>query len=419
MAVHAPTAAQDTYVEWKKMVATMWVWIAISILLVPVSFKHSKHTWFARRFNVHRIGGLAFLLQYGIGWTIFLNDYDAFAAMKWPALGIALNGVLQAASAVLTFTFLPQMEDSGYFSDKSIISRLFITENLFYQIMCLFGCIYYSEWGYNLLRYGNISGQIDTAGVNSTTAVAAWNVVEVCFVFLPYVIFRPLFPTTRFKTAIANEKNKTEANVRFYRIGTQLIKVFYVWGKHFMGFHLNYLRFLGLLSEQDMKWVRGLWLLNSGTVSVAVFLHTMRFKKLIAPRVTFSCYAAMSYASFLSLWWLFPTMFLSRPKIVRFTTLGLVLNLWRGKQWVLKVYFCTAAVLFSIARLAPEIATAATDATATIASGSMLNHSSSGDEAAALSTSTDSSCPVLQGTEDYAFSPWAQKLSGPAAAVFI
>ena len=214
-------------------------------------------------------------------------------------------------------------------------------------------------------------------------------------------------------------------------------------------FHLNYLRFLGLLSEQDMKWVRGLWLLNSGTVSVAVFLHTMRFKKLIAPRVTFSCYAAMSYASFLSefpnpatfptlscepralaffsaslclqpgLWWLFPTMFLSRPKIVRFTTLGLVLNLWRGKQWVLKVYFCTAAVLFSIARLAPEIATAATDATATIASGSMLNHSSSGDEAAALSTSTDSSCPVLQGTEDYAFSPWAQKLSGPAAAVFI
>ena len=32
MAVHAP-AAQDTYVEWKKMVATMWVWIAISILL--------------------------------------------------------------------------------------------------------------------------------------------------------------------------------------------------------------------------------------------------------------------------------------------------------------------------------------------------------------------------------------------------
>jgi len=81
------------------------------------------------------------------------------------------------------------------------------------------------QWGYNLLRYGNISGQIDTAGVNSTTAVAAWNVVEVCFVFLPYVIFRPLFPTTRFKTAIANEKNKTEANVRFYRIGTQLIKV--------------------------------------------------------------------------------------------------------------------------------------------------------------------------------------------------
>jgi len=47
-----------------------------------------------------------------------------------------------------------------------------------------------------------------------------------------------------------------------------------------------------------MKWVRGLWLLNAGTVSIAVFLHTMRFKKLLPPRVTFSCYLIMAYASF-------------------------------------------------------------------------------------------------------------------------
>ena len=54
-----------------------------------------------------------------------------------------------------------------------------------------------------------------------------------------------------------------------------------------MGFHVNYLRFLGLISPTDMRWVRGLWLLNSGTVSIAVFLHTMRFKRLLPPRVTF------------------------------------------------------------------------------------------------------------------------------------
>ena len=47
-----------------------------------------------------------------------------------------------------------------------------------------------------------------------------------------------------------------------------------------------------------MKWVRGLWLLIAGTVSIAVFLHTMRFKKLLPPRVTFSCYLIMAYASF-------------------------------------------------------------------------------------------------------------------------
>jgi hypothetical protein len=93
--------------------------------------------------------------------------------------------------------------------------------------------------------------------------------------------------------AVTNEKTKSTENILFYKVGTLLIKVFYVWAKHFMGFHINYLRFLGLVAPAEMKWVRGLWLLNAGTVSIAVFLHTMRFKKLLPPRVTFSLYVAM------------------------------------------------------------------------------------------------------------------------------
>jgi hypothetical protein len=28
------------------------------------------------------------------------------------------------------------------------------------------------------------------------------------------------------------------------------VQIFYVWGKHFMGFHVNYMRFLGLFSDE-------------------------------------------------------------------------------------------------------------------------------------------------------------------------
>ena len=66
---------------------------------------------------------------------MFINDYETgFSRMGWPAMGVGLNGVLQATSAILTFTFLPKISDPGYFRDKSIISRLFVVENLYYQV---------------------------------------------------------------------------------------------------------------------------------------------------------------------------------------------------------------------------------------------------------------------------------------------
>jgi len=34
------------------------------------------------------------------------------------------------------------------------MSRLFVKENMFYQIMNVWGCVYYSDAGYNFIRYG-------------------------------------------------------------------------------------------------------------------------------------------------------------------------------------------------------------------------------------------------------------------------
>ena len=120
--------------------------------------------------------------------------------MTFPALTVALNGVLQAVSAILTFTFLPKIHDPGYFSDKSILSRLFVKENLFYQLMVLFGAVYYSDWGYEWLR---------------TSGGLLGNTIEALWVFLPYVAVRPFFPTTRLGTAIGNTKTKSEGNIKF------------------------------------------------------------------------------------------------------------------------------------------------------------------------------------------------------------
>jgi hypothetical protein len=54
----------------------------------------------------------------------------------------------------------------------------------------------------------------------------ACNLLEVGFVFLPYIWLRPMFPTTRLGTAIGNVETKsTKENQWFYFLGTWAIKV--------------------------------------------------------------------------------------------------------------------------------------------------------------------------------------------------
>jgi len=54
----------------------------------------------------------------------------------------------------------------------------------------------------------------------------ACNLLEVAFVFFPYIWLRPMFPTTRLGTAIGNVETKsTKENQWFYFLGTWAIKV--------------------------------------------------------------------------------------------------------------------------------------------------------------------------------------------------
>lgn len=121
------------------------------------------------------------------------------------------KGVIQATSAYFSFKVLPNLADAGYYSDKAVLSRFFVFENLYFQLMALFGSIYYND----ALRSRMQSSLLGKG-------------LEVLFVFFPYVIIRPWFPTTRFSDAGTSNSGRSKVNERFYKIGTLMVKFFYV-----------------------------------------------------------------------------------------------------------------------------------------------------------------------------------------------
>jgi hypothetical protein len=187
--------------------------------------------------------------------------------------------VIQGYSAYFSFRVLPQLKDSGYYSDKGVMSRDFLHENIGFNLLCIFGAVYYDN-DLRKVLVSNIGGRI----------------TEFVFVFYPFVLIRPWFPITRFSDAGSRTNSRTIQNKRFYEIGTLLVKIFYLWAKYFLGFHLNFMFFLGLVKEENMRFVQGLHLLNTGTVAIAMFLHTLRFKKILDPKFAFSFYVAQIYA---------------------------------------------------------------------------------------------------------------------------
>jgi len=232
----------------------------------------------AKKHKVHRYMGLLFMIQYALAWTEFITDYDKAKDSYFP-MTVALNGLIQATSAYLSFKVLPELDDAGYYSDKAVLSRKFVHENIFYQMMTVFGSMYYHD-GCRAALKSSVWGQI----------------VEFVYIFWPYILLRTWFPVTRFQNAGSSKQGRSLAYEKFYSIGTQMIKLFYLWAKYFLGFHINFIVFLGIMTDDDMKLIRGMFLLNVGTVSISIFLHTLRFKKVLPPRLTFSLYILQIYA---------------------------------------------------------------------------------------------------------------------------
>ena len=110
-----------------------------------------------------------------------------------------------------------------------------------------------------------------------------------------------------------------------------------------MGMGFNYLFFLDRIPESSMKtWGWPLFLLNTGTVSIAVFLHTLRFKKKLKPRLAHGIYVVMAYMSFMSVPFLCMAM-LREPTILLIVCLGIYVNMMRNKV-LMNCHYCIASL---------------------------------------------------------------------------
>ena len=85
--------------------------------------------------------------------------------------------------------------------------------------------------------------------------------------------------------------------------------------------------------------------MNIGTVNIPIFMHTLRFKKMMNPRWSKGLYVAMAYTSIAICLGLLP-IFTQHPFEVCMACGGLLANLFRHQKWVYKLYSILAMLVF-------------------------------------------------------------------------
>ncbi|KAJ3272486.1 hypothetical protein HDU76_010908, partial [Blyttiomyces sp. JEL0837] len=152
-----------------------------------------------------------------------------------------------------------------YFGDKSILSYPFIIENSFFAMMLFFQWIYYDDFFFNLI----------------TSSI----LIEQVYVFLPYFM-RTMWPKTSFRDSIDNTRNRTDKNYFFFTLATHVTKAFYIWAKHYIGFFLNYARFMGRINDDERYFVHHILVFSSFATTIAVFLQTLKVEILLSSSVS-------------------------------------------------------------------------------------------------------------------------------------
>ena len=84
-------------------------------------------------------------------------------------------------------------------------------------------------------------------------------VFELGYVFLPYMPFiRYRWPVSSFRDSFDADKTKSKDNKSFFYWSILRTKFFYIFAKHYIGFFLNYARYLNKTGPSEQKLVYGL-----------------------------------------------------------------------------------------------------------------------------------------------------------------
>lgn len=217
-----------------------------------------------KRFKLHRAWGIAYLGQF-VAAVYFEALQRPNVTLIWT---MPLTGMIQSIIASCTFTFMPKASSmtsrakaEGFFNETSAMSYDFILENVYFALLLLWQSVYLC-----------FSEQIRRS--------LFFLPFELVMTFYPYYMVRSFFPKTQFRNS-TNSKNVTE---RTYAL---VVKSFYIFAKHFSGYYVNYLNFLGLFGNNPiMEWsmLRYLLILAGWGTTIAIFLQTLKFRKYISLR---------------------------------------------------------------------------------------------------------------------------------------
>lgn len=279
------------------------------------------------RFQSHRLIGLTFLLQYAAAAYLYFTSYERYldSPFVW---SLPLTGVTQSINAALTFTFLPRKEDPGFaaVADKSVLSYYTVVENSFYAMQLLFVSIYLHEsYRENFIR--RLVGPLSVLGGRS--------LVEYFYVFFVFYVRGVFWPVSRIRNALANsEKNKSEQNMMILKASAYAIKVFYLFAKHFVGFFVNYLIFLGRVEHRgnDQRLLYGVQLLSGYAATVSIFIHTLKFKGYIGPLTAMVAYDII-IPGYAYLFWNARHLLTNNPQLACVCLVALFVNLLPKPCW--------------------------------------------------------------------------------------
>lgn len=101
--------------------------------------------------------------------------------------------------------------------------------------------------------------------------------------------------------------------------------MFYVWAKHYIGYFLNYVRFFNRANDEQIYYIYLLLIFSAFATTISVFLHTLKFKGYIGPRLSYIIYMI----SYLSTFYSFIRMreiFILHYDLSLYVFIGIILN---------------------------------------------------------------------------------------------